>query len=68
MAELLHQTGGDLTAEQKNLAQRMIENSDNEATATILNTYLDDESNGANTLYRDLHMNRPLRGRFLEKL
>lgn len=67
LAELLHQTGGDLTAEQKNLAQRMIENSDNEATITILNTYLDGESNGANTLYRDLHMSETTSGEIFGK-
>lgn len=40
LAMLLHNTGGNLNGTQWNLVTRMIRNSDNDATRTIVNTYL----------------------------
>ncbi|WP_035191153.1 KxYKxGKxW signal peptide domain-containing protein [Ligilactobacillus equi] len=62
LAELLHNTGGNLTAYQRSLAEIMIRNSDNNATTTLLNNYLEGRSNAAANLYRDLGMNETIPG------
>ena len=40
LAQLLHNTNGNLTSYQQSLAEKMIRNSDNDATTTIVNNYL----------------------------
>ncbi|KRL95234.1 dextransucrase [Limosilactobacillus equigenerosi DSM 18793 = JCM 14505] len=56
LAMLLHNTGGKLDGTQYDLAQRMIRNSDNDATTTIINRYLGGNRN-LNQAFRDLGMN-----------
>lgn len=56
LAKLLHQTGGNLTSYQRTLAEKMIRDSDNDATVTILNNYLGGEVEGLKSLYKDLKM------------
>lgn len=57
LAELLHNTGGNLTAHQRSLAEVMIRDSDNDATTNLINNHLHEAGSPANLLYRDLGMN-----------
>ncbi|MDE7022692.1 MAG: hypothetical protein K2O72_00390, partial [Ligilactobacillus sp.] len=57
LAELLHNTGGNLTAHQRNLAEIMIRDSNNDATTNLINNHLHEAGSPANRLYRDLGMN-----------
>ncbi|WP_180961267.1 serine hydrolase [[Lactobacillus] timonensis] len=61
LAELLHNTGGHLNADQQSLATRMIRYSDNDATTTILNRYLGGMYN-MNKLYQALGMSNTYTG------
>ncbi|WP_025087147.1 KxYKxGKxW signal peptide domain-containing protein [Ligilactobacillus apodemi] len=56
LAELLHNTGGNLTAYQRSLAENMIRNSDNDATTNLITYHLHEAGNPVNSLYRDLGM------------
>ncbi|MEY8736166.1 KxYKxGKxW signal peptide domain-containing protein [Lactobacillus sp. AN1001] len=62
LAELLHNTGGNLTAYQRSLAENMIRNSDNDATTNLINNHLHEASSPVNRLYRDLGMNETTPG------
>lgn len=59
LAMLLHNTNGNLDATQYQLAKRMIENSDNDATTTIINRYLGGNRN-LNRAFHDLGMTESL--------
>ena len=56
LAELLHNKGGNLTATERRLAERMIRNSDNAATTNLINYHLWEGGNPVGRLYRDLQM------------
>ena len=56
LAELLHNKGGNLTATERQLAERMIRNSDNAATTNLINYHLWEGGNPVGRLYRDLQM------------
>lgn len=56
LAELLHNTGGNLTAYQRRLAENMIRNSDNASTTELITYHLYEAGNPVNKLYRDLGM------------
>ncbi|MCQ2570433.1 MAG: hypothetical protein MJ139_06045, partial [Limosilactobacillus sp.] len=62
LAELLHNTSGNLTSYQRRLAENMIKNSDNASTTTIANQFLEGRSNAAARLYRDLGMHNTTPG------
>ncbi|EKW99504.1 serine hydrolase, partial [Ligilactobacillus saerimneri] len=56
LAELLHNRGGNLTAEERHLAEIMIRNSDNGATTNLIRYHLGEAGSPVNRLYRDLGM------------
>ncbi|QLL78506.1 N-acetylmuramoyl-L-alanine amidase [Ligilactobacillus saerimneri] len=56
LAELLHNRGGNLTAEERHLAEIMIRNSDNGATTNLIRYHLREAGSPVNRLYRDLGM------------
>ena len=56
LAELLHNRGGNLTAEERHLAEIMIRNSDNGATTNLIRYHLGEAGSPVNRLYRDLEM------------
>lgn len=61
LSEILHNAGGNLNSYQQGLAARMIRNSDNDATTTLINTYLGGNY-GLNHIYHDLGMNSTYTG------
>ena len=61
LSEILHNAGGNLNGYQQGLAARMIRNSDNDATTTLINTYLGGNY-GLNHIYHDLGMNSTYTG------
>lgn len=61
LSEILHNAGGNLNGYQQDLAARMIRNSDNDATTTLINTYLGGNY-GLNHIYHDLGMNSTYTG------
>ncbi|WP_159434552.1 KxYKxGKxW signal peptide domain-containing protein [Limosilactobacillus caccae] len=61
LAQLLHNTNGNLTAYQRDLAAKMIRNSDNAATTTLVNNYLGG-TNGMRAIYSALGMNQTTPG------
>ena len=62
LAQLLHNTNGNLTSYQQQLASNMIRNSDNGATTTIINNYLGGTAQ-MQQIYSALGMNQTTPGR-----
>ena len=61
LSQLLHNTNGNLNDYQKNLASKMIRNSDNNATTTLVNRYLGG-TKGMQAIYSALGMSQTTPG------